>query len=244
MRHHHDFGLNTLVDLLLPRHCVLCGFPSGPDNLCAPCAAELPRIDHSCRQCGLPLRKTSGHICGLCLRRAPPWDLGLAALSYCHPVDHLVSRFKFNRDLACGHILGRELTAAVQQKAQATPTCILPVPLHRGRQVIRTFNQADLLARQLAKKLGVPVCSHGLERTRRTPAQSGLDAASRRKNLRGAFRCMASGKITALFGHVALVDDVLTTGSTLAECTRVLKRAGAGQVSSWVAAVTPAGREK
>jgi ComF family protein len=229
----------TILDGLLPRHCIMCGLCSGAENLCRPCAAELPRIGHSCLLCGLPLHHPADRFCGSCLVKTPPWNCAIAALVYRFPVDQLVCRFKFGRDLACGQILARELVIAASEKCQQMPACILPVPLHRSRHFSRSFNQADLLARQTGKALGIPVYGSFLKRCRRTLAHSGLDAARRKRNIRGAFTCRVPASKRAALGHVVLVDDVMTTGATLAECTRTLKKAGAGRVSVWVAARAP-----
>lgn len=228
-----------ILDGLLPRHCVMCGFSSGSENLCRPCAEELPRTGHSCLQCSLPLLHHADRICGHCLAKPPPWTSAIAALVYRFPVDQLVCRFKFGRNLACGEILARELILAAEEKCKQLPACILPVPLHRSRHFSRAFNQADLLARQTGKALGIPVYNSVLQRRRCTRAHSGLDAAQRKTNIKGAFTCRIPARNSACFEQVALVDDVMTTGATLAECTRVLKKAGAGQVSVWVAARAP-----
>jgi ComF family protein len=228
-----------MLDGLLPRHCVMCGLCSGKENLCEPCAEELPRTGHSCLQCALPLLHHADRFCGHCLRRVPPWNSAIAALVYRFPVDQLVCRFKFGRNLACGQILSRELIRAVRDKCNEKPACILPVPLHRWRHFSRTFNQADLLARQTGKALGIPVYNSILWRSRRTRAHSGLDAAMRKSNIKGAFACKIPIRKEHDCRHVALVDDVMTTGATLAECTRALKKAGAGRVSIWVAARAP-----
>jgi len=220
-----------LLDLLLPRYCAACGMHSGAGNLCPPCAADLPRVFSGCRKCGLPLSLSTDLHCANCLKNPPPWDSGLAGLAYRFPVDQMVCRFKFNRNLACGQILGVELLRAINNKKPPLPEAIIPVPLHRSRQFGRTFNQADLLARQLGRGLRIPVRSGLLSRKRRTGAQTGLDALARRKNIRDAFFCRQSD-----IRHAALVDDVMTTGATLAECSRTLKRAGVGRVSVWVAA--------
>jgi len=147
-----------------------------------------------------------------------------------------VCRFKFGRNLACGQILAREMILAVEEKCKKLPACILAVPLHRSRHFSRTFNQADLLARQTGKALEIPVYSAILRRRRRTRAHSGLSAAQRKSNIKGAFACVIPARKREAFRHVALLDDVMTTGATLTECTRVLKKAGAGRVSVWVAA--------
>jgi ComF family protein len=179
-------------------------------------------------------------LCGTCLRKPPPWERVMAALDYRYPVDRIVCRFKFNRDFACGHLLGYEMLATIHAHDLPLPDLVVPVPLHRLRQVSRTFNQAGLLAGQLGNALAVPVHHTRLIRLRATRAQSGLDAADRKRNTRGAFRC-PRGAPGALAGrHVALVDDVMTTGATLLECTQTLRRAGVSRVSIWVAARAPA----
>lgn len=238
--------LELLIERLLPHHCLLCGQPAGGSELCAPCRAELPRAGQACSACAIPLvvpgdppGNPGGVLCGRCLRRPPPWDHALAALVYRFPVDRLVCRFKFNRDLTAGALLGRELLNAIRRGRQELPDAIVPVPLHRTRQFSRTFNQAELLARQLGRALDIPVHNRLLARNRRTAAQSGLDAAGRRRNIRGAFRLSNVQAPLAANCHVALVDDVLTTGVTLAECSRTLRRAGAARISVWVAARAP-----
>lgn len=227
-----------LLDGLLPRHCLICGFESGKENICTFCSLQLPRISHSCVQCSLPLLHPDDRYCGHCLHRPPPWDDAAAALAYEFPVDQLVCRFKFGHNLACGQVLARELTLAVRQRYRIPPSCILPVPLHRFRHFSRTFNQAELLARRVGKAVQAPVYGSILLRRRWTRAHSGLGASSRRKNIRNAFVCRIPAGAETRFQHVALVDDVMTTGATLAECTRTLKKSGIDRVSVWVPART------
>ena len=233
------WGSNCL-DRMLPRHCALCGQASGQGNLCGPCHADLPRLLHACPGCALPSFGPRAQLCGQCLLRPPPWLQAVAALVYRYPADWLVRRFKFNRDFACGELLGLEMLAAVRRCTAAPPDVLVPVPLHRLRHFGRTFNQAELLARRLGRSLGLPVRDRLLLRRRRTVAQSGLDATGRKRNIRGAFRC-PHGAGEALRGtHVALIDDVMTTGATLAECAKTLRRAGVACITVWVAARAPA----
>ena len=162
------------------------------------------------------------------------WDDAVAALLYEYPVDELVQAFKFRRNLVCGQVLADALVATVRDAGQPMPEALIPVPLHFLRRFRRGFNQSEFLARQLGKHLRIPVLVDALRRTRRTSAQSGLGRGARRENILGAFSC---GGVEQR--RIALVDDVLTTGTTLAECTRVLKRAGTVEVVVWVAARVP-----
>ena len=229
----------VILDQLLPRHCLLCGQFSADSNVCQPCTAGLPRSEYACSRCGLPVRSVHDLICGLCLHKPPPWQHAIAGLIYRFPVDQLVCRFKFGRNLACGEILANELLLQIRKKVPAAPDFIVPVPLHRSRHFFRSFNQADLLARVLGKSLEIPVNASLLHRVRRTRAQSGLDARHRRQNLKGAFSFSKKpGKLPDNC-HVALVDDVCTTGETLAACTRVLNKGKVKNVSIWVAARAP-----
>jgi len=164
----------------------------------------------------------------------------VAALVYRYPADWLVRRFKFNRDFSCGEVLGLEMLAAVGRCTAAPPDVLVPVPLPRLRHFGRTFNQAELLARRLGRSLGLPVHDRLLLRRRRTRAQSGLDATGRKRNIRGAFRCRHGAGEVLRGTHVALIDDVMTTGATLAECAKTLQRAGVACTTVWVAARAPA----
>jgi ComF family protein len=159
-------------------------------------------------------------------------------LSYEYPVDHLVRRFKFHRDLACGQLLAEELARAVitriSKPAGEQPDLVMPVPLHFLRRFRRGFNQAELLAGVVQQGCGIPLGRTHLRRVMNTRAQSGLDRKARRKNLQNAFSCKPIHS-----QHVALVDDVLTTGTTLQECASLIKQSGAQTVSVWVAARVP-----
>jgi len=223
--------LSHSLDFLLPAHCILCGLYSDSGSLCPLCLEELPRSTHSCRQCALPGMRSDVMLCGACLRQPPAWNEALAALVYEYPVDQLVQHFKFRRSLACGQLLADEMIRFVDQSGTALPDILIPVPLHFTRRFWRGFNQAEFLARQLGSRFKIPVLVNQLRRTRRTSAQSGLDRKARKKNIRGAFCCRHLAN-----ARVALVDDVLTTGTTLTECARAVKAAGASNVAVWVAA--------
>jgi ComF family protein len=219
---------------LLPWRCLLCG-DAGVEgmDLCADCAAELPRNTSCCAHCALPLPIPAAQ-CGRCQRKAPPWDAAWAPFRYAWPLDRLETRFKFSRDLAAGRVL---VTMWQHESPHASlPQMILPVPLHRRRLRERGYNQAWEMALPLARRLGIP-CRHDLlRRVRHTDAQTGLDAVQRRRNLRSAF---ALNEDASLPEHIAVLDDVFTTGATLNECVRLLKRAGVLRVDVWALARAP-----
>jgi ComF family protein len=176
-------------------------------------------------------------MCGECQRHAPPWDAAWAPFRYGWPLDRLESRYKFGADLAAGRVL-----STLWQREPcpvALPQCLLTVPLYRRRLRQRGYNQALELARPLARALGVPLRHEVLQRTRSTEAQTELDAISRRRNVRGAFALRAGIELPT---HVAILDDVMTTGATLAECARVLKRARVQRVDVWALARAPSPR--
>lgn len=226
--------LATLRDWFLPWRCLLCG-DSGANgvDLCAECATELPRNTQRCQRCALPL-PISAPACGRCQRKAPAWDAAWAPFRYAWPLDRLETRFKFNRDLAAGRVLAAMWRH--EPRPLDLPQLIIPVPLHRRRLRERGYNQALELARPLARALGIP-CRHDLlQRVRYTDAQTGLDAIERRRNLRDAFAVHESATLPA---HIALLDDVFTTGATLTECTRLLKRAGVRRIDVWALARAP-----
>ncbi|MEO8780178.1 MAG: ComF family protein [Rhodanobacter sp.] len=222
---------------VLPLRCLLCGAAGANDlDLCADCAAELPRNRCCCARCALPLAIPAA-LCGECQRRTPVWDAAWAPFRYGWPLDRLESRYKFGKDLAAGRVLSA--LWAREPRPIELPLLMVTVPLHRSRLRRRGYNQALELARPLARELGVRLRHDVLRRVRHTAAQTELDALSRRRNVRGAF---AVREAMTLPAHVAILDDVMTTGATLAECARVLKRSGVARVDVWALARAPRGR--
>ncbi|MDE2156402.1 MAG: ComF family protein [Xanthomonadaceae bacterium] len=226
--------LRQLQRFVQPWRCLLCAASGAAGiDLCADCMAEMPRNRSCCSRCALPLAAPAA-LCGECQRRAPPWDAAWSPFRYGWPLDRLEARYKFGADLAAGRVLStlwRRETCPLP-----LPDLLLAVPLHRGRLRQRGYNQALELARPLARQFGVPLRHDVLQRPRRTEAQTELDAIARRRNVRGAFVLRAG---VALPAHVAILDDVMTTGATLAECARTLKRAGVRQVDVWALARAP-----
>ncbi|MCA1798490.1 MAG: ComF family protein [Xanthomonadaceae bacterium] len=171
--------------------------------------------------------------CGPCLRRPPPQSATVAAFAYAFPVDRLLLKLKFGNSLPPGRVLGELLAIAVRSTAPTLecPEAIVPVPLHPKRLRERGYNQALELARPVARALRIPVL-RACRRTRNTPPQSTLAGPERRRNLKDAF--VAEPQVAGL--HLAVVDDVYTTGNTIAAVTRALYRAGAASVVAWCVA--------
>lgn len=221
----------SLLRGLLPATCLLCGGAArGALDLCADCAAQLPTLDNACPRCAMPLQDALGTPCGHCLQRAPRFGACIAALRYEHPVRELLSRFKFQGDLAAGRMLAGLLAVrlATLPAARRTALVLVPVPLHPARLRERGFNQSERIARVLAAELGLALSNTLVRRVQRTADQKQLDAAARSRNLQGAFHA------TGCAGRrIALVDDVITTGATAEAVTAALLAAGAAQVEVW-----------
>jgi ComF family protein len=219
---------------LFPARCLLCldhGQPPSLD-LCGPCEADLPRDLPACTGCAVPLPQADAFLCGDCLSRPREFDAAFAAYRYDHPVDWLVRRMKYGGDIAAARVLGTLLGRRLKAGHALHVEALLPVPLHRAREAQRGFNQAIEIARAAGREVGLPVLSDVGRRWRDTTGQAGLDALGRRDNVRGAFDLVRPLQPRRL----AIVDDVLTTGSTAEELARVLKRAGADWVEVWAVA--------
>lgn len=218
---------------LLPQSCQLCGAGGARESLCEACLADLPWLSRdACAVCALPL--PSGRVCGACLDSPPRFHRVEAVLAYGFPVDALIHAYKYGGRLALSHTLGSLLAQRVARDVDADVDAIVPMPLARGRLAERGFNQALEIARVVASRTGIALLSQACRKVTDTPAQAALPWKERARNVRRAFVCDAD-----LDGRrIAVVDDVLTTGATLGELARVLRRAGAAEVRGWVVART------
>lgn len=204
------------------------------DDLCTPCRTSLPYLPHPCCPvCALPT--TEGPICGACLAEPPAFDHTVAALQYAFPVDALIHSLKYRESLAIAAILADLLMTQMNGAAfSALPDFIVPMPLHPARLRQRGFNQALEIARRVSKKSAIALLPNACQRIKDTPPQTGLPWKEREKNIRGAFAC----EIDLTGKHVAVLDDVMTTGTTLNELAKVLRKRGATRISAWVVART------
>lgn len=230
-----DERLDALLAWLLPPQCTLCG-AAGSDRLplCDSCRSELPYLGRACERCAEPLPVTG--VCGRCLRRPPSQDRAHAAFVYAAPLDRLVRGLKFGRQLGLARLTGALLAKAAQTGHWEQPELLIPVPLHDTRLRQRGYDQAQAIARETGRRLGIPVDAHACRRVRATAPQTGLTLIDRRRNVRGAF---AVQKPLAA-SHATIVDDVMTTGATAGALATALKRAGVARVDVW--ALCRAGR--
>ncbi len=226
-----NYWLKNSHEWFLPSSCALCGRAGQPGrDLCAACASELPYLKTACFGCAIPLSHVG--VCGQCQQQPHSFDSAWAAFDYQSPVDHLIQSLKFNGKLYSARLLGELMAERVVVADLDLPELLLPVPLHASRLRQRGFNQALELARPVAHSLGLPLRPGLCCRLRPTQAQTGLDAKARRRNLKGVFEVAAMPGVT----HVAIVDDVMTTGSTAEMLAKALKRAGVARVDVWVCA--------
>ncbi|MGB8327804.1 MAG: ComF family protein [Steroidobacteraceae bacterium] len=222
--------------LLLPSTCCLCGAPgAGPVlDLCADCAADLPLLGSTCERCAEPLDALASPtpVCQHCRTAPPPYEFALTPFAYAWPVDRLVQRLKFGGERLYARVLGACLAAARRRTGRPLPDLIVPVPLHAARFRERGFNQAAELARYAGRLLNIRVAHTAVERILATAPQTGLERTRRRDNVRNAFRVRRRpGPL-----RIAVVDDVLTTGATVAEIARTLLATGVLGVEVWAAA--------
>ncbi|MGR9106606.1 MAG: double zinc ribbon domain-containing protein [Gammaproteobacteria bacterium] len=226
--------LRIIHKSLYPPNCLVCGHPGEESrDLCAHCAQALPYNHMACKVCGLrlPDRANSDH-CGKCSLKMPEYDLTRALFAYQEPVRFLILSLKFHSNFACARLLGNLMSEYLRSFDAPIPELIIPVPLHRDRLKQRGFNQSIEIARPIAKTLAIPMALDLCIRRRPTAPQSGLGSTARRKNLNGAFELTRPLEQK----HVAIVDDVVTTGGTVNEIAKVLRKNRAEQIEVWTIA--------
>lgn len=225
--------------LFLPHTCILCAEHAEQSrDLCVACEKELPWADLACKQCGLRLSAaTTSELCGQCQQHPPAFDRVFSLCDYIEPMDRIIAAAKFHQQLVYTRLLGELLTERACQrwyKNQALPDLILPVPLHASRLKERGYNQSLEIAKVVALKLNIPLGKDYCERQKATAAQSSLAHAERSHNVKNAFVL----KKPLNLQHVAIVDDIITTGHTVDELSKILRAAGVQQIDVWCCART------
>ncbi len=215
-----------LLSNLFPSRCILCQQTvSGSFEICPDCFNTLPHNEHCCVRCALPLAEgISGELlCGRCIQKTPAFDYVYSPFRYEDDIINLVHQLKFGEKISYARTIGEMLLTKFQGdllSKQGKPECLMPVSLHDARMRQRGFNQSIEVARVLAKKIEIPIEYDAVIRQRSTSPQTGLNAQQRRKNIKGAFSLAREIK----YRHVLIIDDVVTTGSTVNELARVLKK--------------------
>ena len=221
-----------------PSLCAVCqGWGAG--RVCAECRTRFALVVPRCRRCALPVAAGVA-VCGSCLAAPPPFDAAFARVDYAYPWDRLIPAFKFHAALDLAPVFAEAIVeACADRDSGAAPPLVVPVPLSGARLRERGYNQAWELARRAARRLGGAADPNLVLRIRDTPHQLALPPGERAGNVRGAFAVEPRRLAEVRERTIAVVDDVMTTGSTLAEIARVLKLAGAARVEVWVVARTP-----
>ena len=213
--------------------CRLCSLPTDNRNgICHDCLADLPRIQHACPRCGAGLGEPVATACGACLRQPPQYNSSCIPYRYAPPLIPLITGLKFHARLAEARLLTELFLASYSTATLSLPQCLIPVPLHPQRLRERGYNQALELARMLSQRLHLPVENQVVQRRLHTAPQSELSGESRRRNMRRAFQLKAPVPCQ----HVAIIDDVVTTGSTVNELARVLRHGGVEVIEVWAIA--------
>lgn len=243
------YWLKNVLIKLLPQPCLLCGDVGHTEHdlaLCNACLGDLPVLGETCLSCANPLESRFERLagffnesallqirhCGQCLQRKPYFDHSLAFFPYSSPFDHFIHAIKFSGKLATTRLLGELMAQQICNAADGLdelPDGLLPVPLHPSRQRERGYNQSLELARPVSRQLQIPLLNDLSSRIKATPPQSSLSLAHRKQNLKNAFIINYSINDR----HIAIIDDVMTTGTTVNVLAKKLKQAGARRVSIW-----------
>lgn len=226
----------NIINKLLPQNCFLCGHLSHL-ALCEPCLNNLPYLQHACQRCGREI-SIKDKICGRCLKELPPYTQTRVIFKYTYPIDQLIRAAKFEQNLAILHCLSIKMSEQLSKQLleeSILPDVLIPVPLHPQRLRERGYNQSVELAKMIAKQTHIALDYTVCQRIRDTPHQSTLPQKQRKHNLKKAF---VVNKIPNHWQYVALIDDVMTTGSTVKEVSHMLIQAGVSRVDVWCCACT------
>lgn len=229
-----NIGWQSALGFCLPSMCLSCQMPLSHRGCCLDCRQTLPWLGSCCHSCAQPL--DSSRLCGHCLVSPPAFRRAVIPFAYDFPVNHWLAAFKFHEQLDYGVFLADCLWQSLQTGYEAGdwPQTLIAVPLHRQRLQRRGYNQALLIATRLAHLSGIALARRAVIKTRATLPQTTLSRSLRRKSLRRVFTVVQPLRAS----HVAIVDDILTTGATVQELARTLLRSGVQRVDVWCIART------
>lgn len=222
--------INIVRSVFFPFICSLCGNTSElKTDLCHDCLADLTTHHPVCQHCGRAITTQHHSHCGKCMKHPPSYDRTHAAFEYSSPLNSVITELKFHGKIQLARVLADAWLLNMKNRNVEIPEALLPVPLHKKRLRQRGYNQALELARPVASHFGIPLLTNMVARVRATTAQTQLTAKQRKKNMRGAFEHTSP----IPYRHIAMFDDVVTTGSTVQELASVLKKAGVERVDVW-----------
>jgi len=233
--------INLIQSSLFPSACLLCGqLTHRHTAICAPCENDLPHNQNCCSCCAIPLPSVEQEICAQCQKQPPAFDRSYIPLRYTSPVSDFVQQFKFNNNLVTGKLLADLFSGSVLHASLSLPEALIPVPLYPARTRQRGFNQALWLARKIGRKLNIGIDHNLVKRVRNTAPQHELKHKERLANLNNAFACSS----LAEYQSVAIIDDVVTTGTTVNSIASLLKKHGIKEVHVWAIARTVTGKKR
>jgi ComF family protein len=226
-----DKCTKLIQKVLRPSHCYLCDSINNQPilDVCTDCISELPHINQSCNRCALPLNINDSPVCGKCLSNPPSYDVLLSQFEYQFPIDKFITELKFHKKLYNAATLGHLFSDFIKTRATPLPECIIPVPLHPKRLQQRGYNQALEIARVVSKNLNIPIDQQLCKRVINTKPQSDLSADKRHDNIKNAFEINQLRQ----YNHVALFDDVVTTGHTVEALTTLLRQHHIKVIQVW-----------
>jgi ComF family protein len=199
---------------------------------CIECEKDFIRETSRCSVCAK--NSVSSSVCGSCLYQAPYYSSTEVLFNYEYPTTELIKAFKYNKKPELAKVFAEQLSRIIRKKNVLLPQTIVPVPLHKKRQRDRGYNQSLEIAKEISKQLCVKLNPHLCNRTTNTDPQSSLPMKTRKKNVKGAFS-LGYGQVPK---HIAIIDDVITTGSTINELAALLKKAGCQRIDVWAIAKT------
>lgn len=228
--------MHALIRKIFPQRCLLCDLNhDGEKNICDYCEVTLPLLKKACVQCATEIISENAIThCSQCLLKPPPFHHTLALFYYEPPISSLIWRLKFRGDLSIAKLFSQYWIEYIENKIarDSLPEIIIPVSLHHQRLAQRGFNQALEIAKPLGKYFQIPVDTRSCIRIKNTEAQSLLPAKTRKNNMHNAFAL--SYPIDAK--HVAILDDVMTTGNTVSEIAALLQKTGVEKIEVWCCA--------
>ena len=235
--HNHPPAINlfmalfrAFIDILFPPKCLICKRHSIKQEICTQCTASFkPVISPLCILCGSPFltEGDDNHRCGNCIKEIPPFDIAASLFYYEEKMALAIQKLKYSKKSSLAAHLGKLLSE--HPITENVFDLIIPVPLHLSRLKERGFNQSQLIAKELGNNISCNVKASLLERAKPTLPQVGMKRKERVQNVKGAFQLRKDADLRGK--SILLIDDVFTTGATVRECSKILKKGGANQVS-------------